>query len=288
MPKPVSSSRRTKCDLNNPWIRLSCLLRGPDVNILGALSEIISKEKECPEDYDEPRDWYRIEDPETNKHIPNFNACPECVHSLEVLFPSWRDVFYRSHSSHTHHHLLKERQCSLRVNRIRFGDYLDMVVASTQEAEKSRKKPKTEPVAKLAKQLAAITECPKDRMLPQKSWHVHSQMPEFTICQECYEEIIYPLVKEGWPIAANFDRQPHKFPNPGVEACCQLYSARMRKVFKEACEDDDWEHLKHTAMKRHMLQQDILGTLVESSQFPDDDEIKERLGKLLEEWKKKE
>ncbi len=288
MPKSMSSSRKTQCDLNNPWIRLSCLLRGPDLNILGALSEVTSKEKECPEDYDEPRDWYRLEDPENNKHISNFNACPQCVHSLEVLFPSWRDVFYRSHSSHTHNHELKERQCSLRVSRLRLGDYLDMIVASAQEAEKSRRKPNTEPVAKLAKQLAAITECPKDRMLPQKSWHVHAHMPEFTICQECYEEVIYPLAKGGSTIAANFDKQPQKFPNPTVEACCQLYSQRMRKVFEEACDDDDWEHLRHTAMKRHMLQQDILGTLVESSQYPVDDEIKERLGKLLEEWKKKE
>lgn len=287
MPKTVSSSHKTQCDLNNPWVRLLCLLRGPDPNVLGALSEITSKEKECPEDDDNPRDWYRLEDPESNKHISNFNACPQCVHSLEVLFPSWRGVFYRSHSSHTHSHEFKERQCSLRVSRLRFGDYLDMIVESAREAERGRRKPKTEPVAKLAKQLAAISDCPYDKMLPQQYWHVHSHMPEFTICQACYEEVIYPLVKQGWPIAAKFDKQPHKSPNPEVEACCQLYSPHMRKVFTEACEDDDWEHLRHTVMKRHMLQQDILGTLVESSQYPEDDEIKERLGKLLKEWEKK-
>ena len=287
-PKTVSSSRKTQCDLNNPWIRLSCLLRGPDVNLLGALSEITLKEQECPEDYDEPRDWYRLEDPETKKHICNFYACPQCVQSLEVVFPSWHNVFYRSHSSHIHKQDLKKRPCSLRSSPFRFADYLDMLCASVTEVEKKKTKINTEPVTNLAKQLAAITECPRDKMLPQKSWHVHAHMPEFTICQECYEDVIYPLARDDSAIAANFDKQPHKFPNPTVEACCQLYSRRMRKVFREACEEDDWEHLKQTAMKRHMLQQDILGTLVESAQSPNDDEIKERLGELLEEWKKKE
>ena len=283
--KPVSAGRKVKCDLNNPWIRLACLLRGPDVDLLRKLSDVTSMEGRCPEDYTEPKDWYRLEDPETEKHVAGFYACPECVHSLNLLFPSWREVFYRGKPSHGE---LKERSCSLRERGFRFGDFLDMIVQSAQQAEKKKQEPDTKHVVKLAKQLASITDCPRDKMLPQKSWHVHSHMPEFTICQDCYEEVIYPLAKGGSSIALKFDQQPQGFPNPDVAACCQLYSDRMRTVFREACEDNDWEHLRHTAMKRHMLQQDILGTLGESKEFPDDDEIRDRLGEKLQEWKKLE
>ncbi len=285
-PRLVSSSRKTLCDLNNPWIRLACLLRGPDVNLLSALSEVTSKERACPGDELAPRDWYRLEDPETGKHIPSVNACPHCVHSLEILFPHWRNVFYTTQTSH--HHERKERFCSLRCSGIRFGDYLDMIVESSREAESRRKPPNTKSVCDLAKQLAAIDDCPRDKMKPRKAWHVHPHLPEFTICQDCYESVVYPLVKTGSPLAAKIDKKPQQFPNPDVKCCCNLYSPRMRKVFREACEDDDYEHLRHTVLKRHMLQQDLLETLGEKDQHPRDGEITDRLQELVAKWKDRE
>ncbi len=285
-PRSVSLSWKTLCDLNNPWIRLACLLRGPDVKLLSALSEVTTKERACPGDELAPRDWYRLEDPDNGKHISGVNVCPHCVHSLEVLFPSWRDVFYRAHSSH--HHDIKERFCSLRSSGIRFGDYLDMIVESSREAESRRKPPNTKPVCDLAKQLAATDDCPRDKMNARKAWHVHPHLPEFTICQDCYETVVYPLVKTGSPLAAKIDKKPQQFPNPDVKCCCNLYSPRMRKVFREACEDDDYEHLRHTVLRRHMLQQDLLETLGEQEQHPRDDEITDRLQELVAKWKDKE
>lgn len=285
-PRPVSSSRKILCDLNNPWIRLACLLHGPDVKLLSALSEVTTRERACPGDELAPRDWYRLEDPDNGKHISGVNVCPHCVHSLEVLFPHWRDVFYRAHTSS--HHESKERFCSLRSSGIRFGDYLDMIVESSREVGSRRKPPNTKPVCDLAKQLAAIDECPRDKMNPRKAWHVHPHLPEFTICQDCYETVVYPLVKTGSTLAAKIDKKPQQFPNPDVKCCCNLYSPRMRKVFREACEDDDYEHLRHTVLKRHMLQQDLLETLGEKGEHPRDDEITDRLQELVSKWKDKE
>ena len=286
--RTVSSTRKTLCDLNNPWIRLACLLRGPDISLLSALSEITSKERSCPQDREAPRDWYRLEDPDHNgKHIVGFNACPHCVHSLETLFPAWRNVFYHSRSSNGHRDL-KERFCSLRTNGLRFGDYLDMIVVSTQEAETKRKSPNTKTFCDLAKQMSTIEDCPKDAMFPRKAWHIHPHLPEFTICQECYEDVVYPLVKTGSPLAVKIDKKPHMFSDPTMEICCSLYSPRMRKVFREACEDDDYEHLRHTVLKRHMLQRDLLDTFKEQQRDPDDREVGGRLRDLLDKWKDKE
>ena len=283
MPHPFSPNRKTKCDLNNPWIRLACLLQGPDVKLLSKLSDVTSKEDECPGDEDAPRDWYRLEDPASGKHISNFNACPQCVHSLELLFPSWRGEFYRSR-----HHDLKDRVCSLRSSSTRFGEYLDMIVESAQEAEKNRKQPNTAPVSSLAKKIASIRDCPRDSMESRKPWHIHSHVPEFTICPACYEDVVYPLVKGGFSIAKQVDREPQVFPNPEVEVCCHLYSKRMRKIFREACEDDDLEHLRHNALKRHMLQQDLFAVLAERESHPEDEEVDKRGRELLEMWRKKE
>lgn len=280
------TTKKTLCDLNNPWVRLACLLRGPDVNLISALADVTSMERACPEDELAPRNWYRLEDPDSGKHITGVNTCPHCVHSLEILFPPWKDVFYRPRSSH--HHELKERFCSLRSSSIRFGDYLDMVVESSREADSKRRPPNTRPACELAKQLAAVDDCPQDKMNPRKAWHIHPHLPEFTICQDCYETVVYPLVKNGSPLAAKIDKKPQQFPNPDVKCCCNLYSPRMRKVFREACEDDDYEHLRHTVLKRHMLQQDLLETLGEKEEHPRDDEITDRLEELVAKWKEKE
>ena len=282
-PRHDPPSRKTFCDLNNPWIRLALSLRGPDVKILSALSDVTSKERSCPGDELANRDWYRLEDDDTGKHISGFNACPHCIHSLEALLPAWRNVFYRSRS-----HEVKERFCALRSSAHRFGDYLNMMIESALEADSKRNPLNATQVCELAKQLAGIDECPKDRMFPRKAWHIHPHLPEFTICQECYESVVYPLVQSGTPLANKIDKKPHQFPNPETEVCCHLYSPRMRRVFREACEDDDYEHLRHTVLKRHMLQQDILGTFKELNDHPGDREVKGRLAELLERWKDRE
>ena len=286
MPHTVPTQRKTQCDLNNPWIRLACLLHGPDINILGKLSEITSKEDECPRDEEEPREWYHLEDPASGKRISNFNACPQCVHSLELLFPSWRGEFYRSQSSN--HHELKERTCALRASSIRFGEYLDLVIESANEADRARKAPDSTRVAQLAKRIASIRDCPRDSMESRKAWHIHSHVPEFTICPACHEDVVYPLAKKGLSIAKQIDREPQMFPNPEVEVCCHLYSTRMRKILREACEDDDLEHLRHNALKRHMLQQDLFAVLAERESHPGDEEVDRRGRELLEMWRKKE
>ena len=280
MPHPGSTKRKIRCDLNNPWIRLACLLHGPDVNLLGKLSDVTAKEGECPEDYDADREWYRLKDPATGKHIANFNACPQCVHSLWVLFPNWRTEFYRSD--------YKERACALRTSSIRFGEYLDMIVEAAQEADRSRRPLDTAPLVKLAKKLASLRDCPRDSMEARKAWHIHSHIPEFTICPACYEEVVYPLVKARSRIARQIDREPQVIPNSEVEVCCHLYSPRMRRIFKEACEDEDLDHLRHNAHKRHMLQQDLFAVLAEQRKNPDDEEVTHRGQELLEQWRKKE
>ena len=302
---PESHGEKTICDLNDPWIRLATQMtlnqNRPDLELLTALAKTTAKQRPCMEDKPIARHhWYRLEDDETGKHIPDFNVCQHCVYSLESIFPVLEEVFYVSRG---HHGEVKERVCSLRSNGHNFVQYIDVLDQVAAEARKSHKEPNTAPLARLAKQLTqapespktrtppqisntqVVPKCPRDQMLPGLPWHIHPHIPEFTICPACYTDVVYPAVIAGHPIARAIDHSPHKVDQ---RASCHLYSTRMRAVFNEACEDRDFEHLRHTAHKRHLLQQDLLDVFEEGERHPEDEEVKERGRGLLEEWKRKE
>lgn len=302
-PEPLGE--KTICDLNDPWIRLATQMtinqNRPDLELLTALAKTTAKQRPCMQDRPIARHhWYRLEDDETGKHIPNFNICQHCVYSLESIFPVLEEVFYMSRS---HHGEVKERICSLRSDGHNFVKYINVLDQVAAEARKSHKEPNTAPLARLAKQLTTepespktrtppqsssslvLSKCPQDQMLPNLPWHIHPHIPEFTICPSCYTDVVLPAVIAGRPIARAIDHSPHRVEQ---RASCHLYSTRMRTVFNEACEDDDFEHLRHTAHKRHLLHQDLLDVFEEGERHPDDKEVKERAWDLWEEWKRKQ
>ena len=306
MPRvPEPHGEKTICDLNDPWIRLATQMTmnqtRPDLDLLTALAKTTAKQRPCMEDKSVARHhWYRLEDEETGKHVPDFNVCQHCVYSLEIIFPVLKEVFYMSRG---HHSEVKERVCSLRSDGYKFVQYINVLDQVAAEARKSHKEPNTAPLARLARQFTqdpespktrttpqssnhlVLPKCPRDQMLPNLPWHIHPHIPEFTICPSCYNDVVLPAVIAGHPIARAMDHSPHKVDQ---RASCHLYSPRMRTVFNEACEDDDFEHLRHTAHKRHLLQQDLLDVFQEGERHPDDEEVKERGRGLYEEWKRKE
>lgn len=302
---PEPHGEKTICDLNDPWIRIAIQKtmneNRPDLELLTALAKITAKQRPCMEDQSIARlHWYRLEDHETGKHIPDFHVCRHCIYSLESIFPILDGVFYESRG---HHGEAKERVCSLRADGGNFVKYIDALEQVAIQARKSHKDPDTAPFARLAKRFTqepespkirtpprstanqVIPKCPRDQSSSNLSWHIHPHIPEFTICPSCYTDVVQPAVIAGHPIARTIDQSPHKVDQ---SASCHLYSPRMRKVFKEACEDDDFEHLRHTAHKRHLLQQDLLEAFAEGAEHPDDKEVEERAWGMWEEWKRKE
>lgn len=306
MPRaPEPHGEKTICDLNDPWIRLATQMtmneNRPNLELLTALAKTTAKQRPCMEGRPIARHhWYRLEDDQTSKHIPDFNVCQHCVYSLESIFPVLEEVFYVSRG---HHGEAKERVCSLRSDGHNFVQYIDVLDQVAAEARRSHKEPNTAPLARLVKKLTQepespktrtppksssnqiVPKCPRDQMLRNLPWHIHPHIPEFTICPSCYTDVVLPAVTDGSSIARAIDQSPHKVDQG---ASCHLYSSRMRTVFNEACEDDDFEHLRHTAHKRHLLQQDLLDVFEEGRRHPDDEEVKERGKALYEEWTRKE
>lgn len=301
---PELYGERTICDLNDPWIRLATQMtlnqNRPDLELLTVLAKTTAKQRPCMESRPMVRNhWYRLDDDETRKPIPDFNVCRHCVFSLESIFPALKDLFYLPKG---HHGDNKERVCSLRSEGRHFVEYINVLDQMATEARRSHKEPNTSPLVRLFKTLTqeressnlrmppqiasdqGLPKCPRDERLPNQPWHIHPHIPEFTICPSCYAEVVLPAVTAGYKIARVIDQSPHRVDQG---ASCHLYSTPMRKVFNEACEDDDFEHLRYKAHRRHLLQQDLWDVIEEMQRHPDDEEVKERGKYLFEEWRTK-
>lgn len=278
-----SPERPVQCSFSIPWIRMAYLLmvkkRRSDANLLYDMAEVAEDTAPCPGKRLLVREWYRILDVDSDRNVPGFYACPYCIRSLETIFPVLKGVFYKSRSRRS----LEERACSLRSDSSRFATYVDLLEDTANQANEYRRAPNTYRFVELAKKLGAIPTCLRDDMLRGRAWHIIPRLPEFTACGECYEDIVWPAVLRGLPLASQFTKEPQLIEKPHIGVSCQLYSSRMRKVFLEACSDDDFDYLRQVALKRHRLERDLQKRIVEAQRLPRD-ERETAMEDIVDEW----
>ena len=268
----------TRCDLSITWIRMTWLLvlqNKARPNLVHEMMEVVAQEHKCPGKNGAVRNWYRLYDPEANRPITNFNACSYCVRSVETLFPNLHGTFHLVRTD-----VPQKRTCDLRTESARFPKYLDMLEEISNQAWEYRRPPNLFRFVQLAKKLANLRECNRDDMLLDHVWHYIPHLPEFTVCEECYEDVVWPAIASGSELADQFHGTLQLLPPPfnrgGVS--CQLYSARMRAVFRESCAANDYLMLKKEAVKRWEVERDLQGRLKLAR---DGGEI----AALVEEWK---
>jgi len=106
-------------------------------------------------------------------------------------------------------------------------------------------------------------------------------VPEFTVCEECYDAVVWPMIEEDdnnkkSDVANNFIRKRQVL----SLASCQLYSHRMREIFRRACRRNDLAYLE-LKVKEKLLEQaeikDKLAALLQQDQ-DDPDVQKEKMG----------
>lgn len=246
----------TRCDFGIPWIRMAWLLtlkqKRSDANLLYALAEVFVREPQCPGKVGATAPWFRLTDPVAGRTVSNFDVCPFCVRSLEAIFPTLQGVFHHIPSV-----TQQNRICDLRSDSKRFATYVDMLEEIANRALQSRKPPDTRRFVDLARTLASIRECPQDDMIVGQPWHIMPQIPELTVCEECYDEIVWPLIEEGVPLAGRFNRTMRLLAPSNVGVSCQLYSPRMRKLFEETCRKGDFVGLRNAALHRWRVERDV-------------------------------
>ena len=261
---PRPHGYETRCDLSIPWIRMAWLLilqnKTNRSNLVHEMMEIVTQEPKCPGKSGPTRNWYRLHDPETNRLVPNFDVCSYCTRSMETLFPNLYGSF---HQVRTGENPNQPRTCALRSDSPRFAKYVDMLDEISNQAYEYRRPPNMLRFVQLARKFASIRECNRDDMLLDHVWHYMPHLPEFTVCEECYEDVVWPAAVAGSELADQFHGRPQLLPpafaRGGVS--CQLYSPRMRNVFRDACARGDFVMLKKEAVKRWQVERDLQARL---------------------------
>ena len=205
-----SAGYQRRCDMDTPWMRMAILLtmstKRPDPKLIYALADIIVDELPCPGKALAVCQWYRVVHPESGRQVSGFNVCPCCVRNLETMFPALRGVFQKSRSRYPS----QERICDLRGDSKRFAMYIDLLESTAKQAQEFKRAPNMLRFTDLAEQMAAIPECSRDDMLRDRAWHTIPEIPELTVCEDCYREVVRPAARQGYFVAEQFSRKAQR------------------------------------------------------------------------------
>lgn len=198
---------------------------------------------------------------------------------METLLPALRGTFVRVDS---HGSSLSPRVCSLRFDSKRFIEYFDALETTADRADYDDAEPDMRDVAKLVRSLASMPECQHDKELIDRKWHIITQLPEFTVCEECFEEVVWPELEERKSIPMMFNKTLQRV----SKASCQLYSPKMRGIFRLAVDSDDYKLLAAKARERKTLELAYKANLAELRKSKGGPIIENEMKRIGEEWRK--
>jgi len=247
------------CSMSNPWFRFAWIRtmkqENPSLTLLWKItSDPPPETKKCYGNQNDLRKWYHLTDPRTKKPVDNFDVCSACVRNVDLLFPMLQSYLFDRPSEK----LAQEKICNLNISSRNLPNILLELdrLADWRQKEQLRLKD-IHNFVDVVRRLSRYRECAKDTMLATQLWHYIPELPELTICESCFEEVVWPL--KDRPIAKDVSRAVRPVPVlrrtqllPGIS--CQLYSDRMRRLFYEACSKNDFEHLKRVARYRYDME----------------------------------
>ena len=248
---PLSLNMKVQCALGGmPWIRLAWLLtlqqQRADLGLLKDLAEIEGTTPEpCPGDREAVRSWFGLRD-SNGVFVKNFYVCYSDVRKIERLLPTLSGMFVRL----PYRTVDEKHLCAIRPEGNRFSAYIDILIATHEKAMESRKDADYAAFIDLVKRRQRLRECSKDNLLLNGLWHFIPNLPELTVCEDCYETVVDPEVRKNNDLAMRFNRTLQPVYGEGIGSSCQLYSRRMRKVFQRAIQDKDLKYLARKAKER--------------------------------------
>lgn len=251
--KPVRRYGLRACDFSSPWMRLAWLLtikqQRKSLELLFRLATISDLNRQCPNDREvNGGEWYGLPDQRDGVYVANFAICPRDLKMTEALFPTIRKVMSRLPSTNQ---MERPRQCTLRVSSKRFPKYLDLLLEIDQEARLKGRAPDVQRFINMARDHANKDECSRGAPFLRRAWHFIPELPEFTVCEECYDDVVWPEIQKKNPIARAFIRNIQFVPgeDQNGSSCC-LYSDRMRRIWDRAVENRDFHYLERKAVDR--------------------------------------
>lgn len=295
---PRSLNAKVRCAFGSPWIRLAWLLtlqqHRTDLILLKDVAEIEETTEACPGSVETVQSWYGLRDPD-GLFVRDFHVCFGDVRKIERLLPSLAGLHVKLPSRASY----EKRTCAMRIDSNRFSTYLDALVSTHEKAHASRKGADPMPLIDLIERKTRLRECTRDNMLIGGLWHFNPDIPTLTVCEDCFESVVEPQIKNGPSIAKRFHRAVQPAHSEGLGSSCQLYSKRMRKVFQRAVDENDLKYLARKSQERREAELDLqeryravmkkAKRLAQSGDVNDEDErrLSRELERISSEWKTK-
>lgn len=281
LPKPLG--QKVHCSFGEPWTRLAWVQTIKQQHYhLSMLYQITLPPPEippCSGRITSVQHWYRVIDPDTDTYLPNFDICVACTRNIHILMPQHRNTFTQSP-------IPQPRICDFATNSPRFTQYIDLLDSSPQEPNADITRFLT-----YARRKIALHDCPRNHAIPSTTWHYIRDLPELTVCEDCYDDVIWPLVKSGKPLARLFTSSPRLLPigDRLRGASCQLYSPRMRAKVRDALCRIDLAYLRALSLRRYHAERSFrarMRELAEGGRW--DWDWEEEVRAVEEEWSARE
>lgn len=253
---PQSPDQAVRCAFSNPWTRLAWTQmikkKHDSLEVLYQMTRPPPGIRRCPGRIITNQTWHRVVDPDTGLYLPRFHICGSCTRKVRILMPGHRDTF-------THCPEPQERACDFVPNSPRFVQFIDLLDSSATRAEKDpSRRPDIREFLSYARRKVVLRDCRRDRAV-MSTWHYIPSLPELSVCEDCYDEVVWPLAKNNHAIARMFSTSMRLLPGDGPNRCreasCQLYSSKMRALFRDATSKNDFQALKNISLRRFEAEQ---------------------------------
>ncbi|PHH73914.1 hypothetical protein CDD80_3473 [Ophiocordyceps camponoti-rufipedis] len=276
------------CDFgSSPWYRIAWLLtlkhEKLDLRLFYRVANVAASSRTgpCPGNRKATGNWLTVNDPYTRRPVAEFAACYQCAMTVEALLPNLNGLFVQSSAPSQP----TREVCALHFTpkRKQFVQYFDAFETTSEKAALTDQEPDVTGLAQELHQLSVGRTCREDSPVHNGYWHMMQSVPQLTVCDACFNEVVRPKLAEGNSVARNFFTQPQQL----SAATCQLYSARMREVFEKACRRRDREYLERKVLERRAVESDICDKLLKLDRSTiNDARLDKQMELLVENWKK--
>ncbi|KAI0848654.1 hypothetical protein F5Y00DRAFT_270116 [Daldinia vernicosa] len=221
-----------------------------DLAMFRNIANVTAKSQPCSGARETSRIWYSVKDPRSGHPLESFTACYTCAKTVEVLLPNLTGLFVPMDSPAE----ATRGVCAMHQdNERRFLFYFDLLEAAADKALITKSTPDVQALADRLRDLTAVPECARDTPIQNGKWYTMRSIPDFTVCEECFGEVVWPMIqRDSSSIAANFHKNPQLLPL----AACQLYSDRMRQIFQWAVRHNDMRYLEAKVRERRVKDQE--------------------------------
>jgi hypothetical protein len=259
VPAPFRSREMIKCNFGaSLWYHIAWWLMQsnpqPDLRMFQNLISVTEAYQPCTGNQPALRIWYTIKDPVTQRPVRGFKTCHHCAKSIETLLPNLSGVFVPMDSPAE----VKNGICSMHqqlhdgTERKRFLLFWEVMETTAERALASHRAPDIRALADRVRDISLTDECQRSQPISDRKWYTMRSMPFFTVCEECYDEVVL-AERDSSSIQAEFYKKPQRL----EFAACQLYSERMRRHFREAVYNDDLEYFRSKVMRRKQKEQEF-------------------------------